>query len=107
MTSDHIANLLKPTEPAATKILYLAEYAPDHPVYDVKPYLGDGGYPGYHFDIFATLQKIGYSVYSSSKPYSVIHSAGNVDFVFSLYNRMPFKNSEVFVSSYCEFIRMP
>ncbi len=89
------------------RILYLAPYAPDLPDLLVKPYNGDGGYPTYHYNIFILLQKLGFDVYSSSKPYALQFCKGNVDYVFSLLNRMPIINSEIYISAYCEFLRIP
>ena len=90
-----------------TKILFLAPYAPDFPDYCPKPYDLDGGYPDYHHAIFNVLKDIGYEVFSTSKAYSIIHARGNVDFVFSLMNRMRVNYAEIFISSYCEFARLP
>lgn len=89
------------------RILYLAPYAPDAPDFAEKPYTGNGGYPHYHYNIYKAIQDIGYDVISSSKPYSVQNAKGNVDYVFSLMNRFPMANPEIFISSYCEFIQMP
>lgn len=94
-------------DPTAVRMLFLAPYAPDGPDYAVKPYHGDGGYPQYHFSLYRALKNIGFSVSSSSKPYAIQFARGNVDFVFSLMNRMPILNAEIFISSYCEFARLP
>lgn len=89
------------------RVLYLAPYAPDGPDFSVKPYKGNGGYPQYHHSIFRLLQGIGCEVFSSSKPYAILQARGNVDYVFSLLNRIPMENPEIFISSYCEFARIP
>ena len=99
--------LLSSNAPGKTRILYLAPYAPDLPDLLVKPYGGDGEYPEYHFSIYSLLKDIGYHVDSSSKPYSIVHAYGNVDYVFSLMNRLDINHSEIFVSAYCEFARLP
>jgi D-alanine-D-alanine ligase len=93
--------------PELLRVLFLANYAPDFPDFAVKPFTEDGGYPKYHHDLFIALKKIGCQVWSTSKPYAVQFARGNVDYVFSLMNRMPILNSEIFVSSYCEFARIP
>lgn len=89
------------------RVLYLAPYAPDAPDFSVKPFRGNGGYPQYHHSIYKLLQTIGCDVYSSSKPYAILQAKGNVDYVFSLLNRIPMENPEIFISSYCEFARIP
>jgi D-alanine-D-alanine ligase len=101
-----IPSLSKATAPTKTKLLYLAPYAPDFPDFEVKPYNADGGYPKYHYNIYHALKKIGYQVWSTSKPYAIQFASGNVDYVFSLMNRMPILNSEIFISAYCEFARI-
>jgi len=99
--------LLFPANPEATNILYLAKFAPDDPVQEIKPDRQVGGYSEYHFNLFRELQGIGYGVRSSSKPYSALFAGGNVDYIFSLLNRMPMRNPEIFVPSLCEYLRLP
>ncbi len=89
------------------RVLFLAPYAPDAPDYATKPYQGNGGYPQYHHSIYRLLIQIGCQVESSSKPYAILHARGNVDYVFSLLNRFPIENPEIFISSYCEFAGVP
>lgn len=89
------------------RVLFLAPYAPDAPDYATKPYEGNGGYPQYHHSIYRLLKEIGCRVESSSKPYAILHARGNVDYVFSLLNRFPIENPEIFISSYCEFAGVP
>ncbi|WP_241003938.1 hypothetical protein [Magnetospirillum aberrantis] len=96
-----------PTEPKRTRILYLARFAPDEPVLAQKPDTHAAGYSQYHFNLFTELQGIGYDVRSSSKPYAAWMAGGNVDFVFSLLNRMPMRNPEIHVPSVCEYQHLP
>jgi D-alanine-D-alanine ligase len=99
--------LLWPAAPQATRILYLARFAPDDPIYTVKPEGITSGYAEYHFRLFEALQSIGYHVASSSKPYAALVAGGNVDFVFSLLNRMPIRNPELLVPAICTYLRLP
>lgn len=88
-------------------MLYLAESAPEEPDFAIKAHAGDGGYPAYYFEVWRCLKDIGYIVRSSTHVSATLFSRGNVDFVFSLYNRMPINNSEVLVSAFCEYVRLP
>ena len=106
-TTRTLYGLLQVEDPAALRILFMAPYAPDAPDYQVNPYPGDGTYPQYHFQVFQRLQRLGFQVESTSKPYTIVHAGGVVDYVFSLYNRMPVRNSEVLVSAYCEYLGVP
>jgi len=99
--------LLWPAAPRQTRILFLARFAPDDPVYQMKPEDAVSGYAEYHYRIYEALLAIGYSIASGSKPYSALVAGGNVDLVFSLLNRMPFRNPEVFVPSLCSYLRLP
>lgn len=103
-----MAELLQwPRTPEATRILYLARFAPDDPVYQMKPEENVAGYAEYHFNLYKALGEIGYQVKSSSKPYAAWMAGGNVDFVFSMLNRMPMRNPEIHVPSICEYQRLP
>lgn len=89
------------------RVLFMAPYAPNGPDYDVSSYKDGGDYPIYYFEIFERLKRLGLQVESTSKPYSIVHAAGACDYVFSLFNRMGIRNSEVFVSAYCEYLNIP
>ncbi|MCG2583588.1 hypothetical protein [Massilia sp. TS11] len=99
--------ILQPQVPEQRRILFLAEYAPDESAPCAKTFPGDGGYPAYHFSIWQLLGELGYQMRSSAQPTSALFARGNVDFVFSLYNRMPLNQSEVLVSAFCEYARIP
>ena len=99
--------LLKVDNPNDFRLLFLAPYAPDAPGYEKHEYDGDGGYTDYYFDVLHTLKQMLFTVDSSSKPYTIAFSAGISDYIFSLYNRMPMHNSEVFISAYCEYLCIP
>lgn len=89
------------------RILYLAQYAPCGPAFQEVVYPIDGGYPAYHYHVFSELRALGFQVYSSPSPTSLYTGCGNVDYVYSLLNRMPIRDSEIFVSSFCEYLSLP
>ena len=99
--------LLRTADPHSTRILYLARFAPDDPIFSVKPEGITSGYAEYHFRLFEALQSIGYRVASSSGPYAALMAGGNVDFVFSLGNRMQLRNPELLVPAICTYLRLP
>ena len=98
------SGLLTIDDPGRLRVLFMAPYAPDGPGYEQKAYTADGGYPEYHYRVFERLRRLGFRMESSSKPYAIVHAGGAVDYVFSLFNRMAVRNSEVFVSAYCEYL---
>jgi D-alanine-D-alanine ligase len=100
-------HILRPDANEKPSILFIAEYAPDEFAPRAKTFNGDGGYPEYHYSIYKTLGELGYRMRSSAQPTSALFAGGNIDFVFSLYNRMPVNNSEILVSAFCEYVRIP
>lgn len=99
--------LIRPSEAPDTRILFLAARAPEPPDHICRSYPGDGGYPAYYHRVWHVLNEIGYAVTSSNSCHVLFGARGNADLVFSLYNRMPIENPEIFVSSACMFLRIP
>lgn len=96
--------LFRPPADPATRIAFLARHAPQAPAYLCQSYEGDGGYPAYYHRVWQVLTDLGYRVRTTNQPLSLLGMAGSVDLVFSLYNRMPVDNPEVFVPSLCTFL---
>jgi D-alanine-D-alanine ligase len=95
------------SEPNSIRTLYLAQYAP-HPLLLTKlPYADDGGYPGYHYNVYKSLIHLGLEVHPSCQPSSLLLTCGRIDYVYSLLNRMPLRDSEVLVSAVCEYLGVP
>ncbi len=90
-----------------TRILFIARHAPQEPDYACRSFAGDGGYPAYYRRIFEALTEIGYAVTTANDGLAPLRAKGEVDLVFSLYNRMPINNPEVFIPSLCEFLKIP
>ncbi len=99
--------LLKTPQNTSTRILFIARHAPEAPAHICRSFPGDGGYPAYYHRMWRTLSDLGYAVTSSTQCHSLLGAVGNVDLVFSLYNRMSVSNPELWVSSTCEFMRLP
>ena len=94
-------------EPKDIRILYLAHYAPATPDAPLPTGVRDLVYAEYHFKVFQILKKVFPLTVSCCDPGIMLHSDLSVDYIFSLYNRMPFRNSEVFVSSVAEYHNIP
>ena len=84
-------------------VLYLAHYAPNE--FGVPPYFDPDHavYAKYHGDIYNILKKNCPRFLSSNDPSVILSPPSDVDYIFSLYNRMPFRNSEVFISAVAEY----
>lgn len=94
-------------EPKDIRILYLAHYAPATPDAPLPTGVRDLVYAEYHFKVFQILKKIFPLTISCCEPAIMLSSDLSVDYIFSLYNRMPFRNLEVFVSSVAEYHNIP
>lgn len=99
--------LLRPPRTPTTRILFLARHAPQEPAHTCRSYPGDGGYPAYYHRVWRVLTDLGYGVRTASHCLALLSAAGSVDLVFSLYNRMPIDNPEIFVASTCSFLGLP
>lgn len=88
-------------------ILFLSQFAEtneqDFPVLREKY----GSKPSYHLNISQILNKLGYKVTLTSDLEYLFKKPNNFDFVYSLFHRANFKNSEIFVPSVCEYIKKP
>jgi len=102
-----LSQILRPANPGATRIFFLARSAPLAPDYAVASYPGDGGYPAYYHRIVHTLRGLGYRVSTSNQCRALLAEAHQIDLVFSLYNRMAIDNPEIFVAATCEFLHLP
>jgi D-alanine-D-alanine ligase len=100
--------LMRPPRHPATRILFLTRRVPEPPDFACRPYEGDGGYTAYYHRVWQVLNELGYAVTATSQCRALFGaSPGSVDLVFSLYNRMPIHNPEIFVASVCEFFGLP
>jgi D-alanine-D-alanine ligase len=108
MIADRIADqILRPPPKPSTRILFLARHAPLAPAYACAAFPGDGGYPAYYHRVWAVLKQLGYRVTTANQCRALYAKASDTDLVFSLYNRMPIDNPEVFVAATCEFLHLP
>jgi D-alanine-D-alanine ligase len=107
MVSPSIADrLLRPPREPRTRIFLLARHAPVAPDFACPSFPGDGGYPAYYHRVWRVLSGLGYPVRTSTRPLDLLDEAGDTDLVFSLYNRMPIDNPEVFVAALCESLHL-
>lgn len=88
-------------------ILFLAKFAPNNNEYPLITEQTDGIYAQYHFDIYKILQKSCPKTICAHDPNILLNPTSQYDYVFSLLNRAPYKNSEIFVSSLLEYLNIP
>ncbi len=89
--------------PKDISLLFLAHYAPKQIDSPIPTGIKDMVYAEYHFRIFQVLKSLFPKVSSSSDPSILFRLEHNPHYIFSLYNRMPFRNSEIFVSAVAEY----
>lgn len=60
----------------------------------------------YHREIYAILSDLCKSVIGTNDPSCLFSKIGQYDYVFSLFNRMGFRLSEIYPSSVCEYLKV-
>lgn len=91
-----------------TTIAFIAKYAP--PANSTAPVNSDDEnkvYSRYHFDIFMILKKHFPKIITGNNAEAIINNNGKIDYIFSLLNRAPYRNSEVFISALAEYYNIP
>ena len=79
------------------KILFLAQFAPNHDFYiepqnDMEVFYAET----YHHKIYEVLSKTGHKIITSNNVDYLIKNYEEIDLVWSFYNRIGFRNSEIF-----------
>jgi len=98
---------LTPTQINSLNLLFLASRAPR--VTDVIPPLDTeiGVHPRYNYELFKVIESLGIKITSCDNLDEFLKVAPQYNYVFTIYNRAPFRNSEVFVSTLCESLHLP
>lgn len=90
------------------RILFLAKFAPnageDYPLATEE---SDGIYAQYHYDIYQILKGICPKTVCSHDVNILFNKPNSYDYVFTLLNRAPYRNSEIFVSALSEYLNIP
>jgi len=90
------------------RILFLAQFAPTNGEKIIPTTPEEEFYAStYHLPIWEILSKSEYDVTSSSDVNELIINHASYDLIWSVYNRLGFRNSEVFVQSVCEYYGIP
>ena len=89
------------------KVLFLAHYAPKSKNECIPSNIKDISYAVYHHKVFQELSLIFPNLISTNDISIIFQTALDIDYIFSLYNRIPFRNSEIFVSSVAEYLKIP
>jgi len=86
------------------KILFLAQFAPTDGKF-VEPQTPEEDFYSktYHTKIYEILCKYNYNFYSSDDVNILLSRHHEFNLVWSVYNRLGFRNGEIFVQSLCEF----
>jgi len=93
--------------PENIKVLFLAKYAPTTVDEKIPNDIIDKSYAEYHHMIFNILIELFPSLISTNDSDYIMKNKPDVDFIFSLLNRMPFRNSEIFISAVAEYYSLP
>lgn len=89
------------------QILFLAKFAPntgeDYPLVTEE---SDGIYAQYHYDIYQILKGICPKTVCCHDVNVLFEKSDSYDYVFTLLNRAPYRNSEIFVSALLEYLNI-
>ena len=89
-------------------VAYIAKYAPainaDKPIEALDE---NAVYSKYHFDIYQILSDMFPKLVTATEASFILENHNKIDYVFSLLNRAPYRNSEIFVSSLLEYFKIP
>ena len=88
------------------KILFLAQFAPTEGKLLNIPRTPEEKFYAetYHWKIIESLKRQGYDFDTASDVNFLLKNHAQYDLVWSVYNRLGFRNSEVFVQSLCEYL---
>ncbi len=90
------------------KMLFLAQFAPTNGKMIAPSTPEEEFYAStYHIPIYNILKRSGLEFTSSNDINELIVNHNNYDLVWSVYNRLGFRNSEIFVQSLCEYYNIP
>lgn len=90
-------------------IAFIAKYAPaEGSTTPVKTDIENKVYAKYHFDIYSILKSSSsYRIITGHDANYIIENHNKIDYIFSLLNRAPYRNSEIFISSLAEYYKIP
>lgn len=88
------------------KILFLAQFAPTDGIVLNQPKNQEEVFYAetYHWKIIEALNSLNYDFDSASDVKYFLDNYNKYDLVWSVYNRLGFRNSEIFIQSLCEYL---
>lgn len=90
------------------RVLFLAKFAPNEDAdCPLVTEASDGIYAQYHYDIYQILKTICPKTVCSRDVNVLFENTNSYDYVFTLLNRAPYRNSEIFVSALLEYLNIP
>lgn len=89
------------------RLLFLAQFAPTNGNYVPTKNSAEEFYAQtYHLKIYELLKKYNFDFYSTNDVNYLLNHHDEFDLVWSLYNRIGFRNCEIFVQSVCEYFSL-
>jgi len=92
---------------ASANILFLARFAPPPASEPPPPHPDHGIFPRYNYELYQTLCSLGLRVTPCDDLAKFLATASSYNYVFTIYNRAPLRNCEVFVPTLCEYFHLP
>lgn len=90
------------------RIAFIAKYAP--PLGSRKPVPAireNAVYSKYHYDVYSILNSHFSNLITGVDATCILEQHSSIDYIFSLLNRSPYRNSEIFISALAEYFGIP
>lgn len=90
------------------RIAFIAKYAP--PLGSRKPVSSireNVVYSKYHYDVYTILNRHFPNLITGTDATCILEQHSSIDYIFSLLNRSPYRNSEIFISALAEYFGIP
>ena len=90
------------------KLAFIAKYAPPLGSTAPVPAIRENAvYSKYHYDIYSILNRHFPNLITGTDATCVFEQHDHIDYIFSLLNRAPYRNSEIFISALAEYFGIP
>lgn len=90
------------------RIAFIAKYAPPLGSTNPVPAARENiVYSKYHYDVYSILSRYFPNMITGTDATCILENHNHIDYIFSLLNRSPYRNSEVFISALAEYFGIP
>ena len=100
-------NRLTNNEIESLNMLFLARFAPEKGQAPPSTNTKGGVFPIYHYELYKAIKSLGLKVTPCNDFAKFLKIAQQFNYIFTVFNRAPMRNPEIFISSMCEYLEIP